>query len=80
MKEIDYGLGTAVGVVMLEIQSGDDSPMLKNCRCRVFILWRVANARCSFQRIRPGGRRTFGRFSCGKVFGIHVIRHSRSLV
>jgi hypothetical protein len=29
MKKIDYGLGTAVGVVMLEIQSGDDSPMLK---------------------------------------------------
>ena len=40
MKEIDYGLGTVVGVVMLEIQSGDDSPMLKNSRCRVFIVWR----------------------------------------
>jgi len=40
MKKIDYGLGTAVGIVMLEIQSGDDSPMLKNSRCRVFIVWR----------------------------------------
>jgi hypothetical protein len=40
MKKINYGLGTAVGIVMLEIQSGDDSPMLKNSRCRVFIVWR----------------------------------------